>query len=126
MPSDVMLDGAVPVISRPLKIILPTVGLYRPVIVLKKVVLPAPFGPMRLTMLPRGITKFTSFTATRPPNRMVILRASSMLLASPTGAGTVAVLVVRSASIWLIILLARPARPGLHLPHRIAILAPLH
>jgi hypothetical protein len=35
---------------------------------LKNVVLPAPFGPMRLTIAPRGMRKSTSSTATRPPN----------------------------------------------------------
>src|SRR5436309_1240160 len=34
---------------------------------LKNVVLPAPFGPIRLTMRPVGITKSTSLTATSPP-----------------------------------------------------------
>src|SRR5215211_26633 len=46
---------------------------------LKKVVLPAPFGPIRLTMPPRGIMKSTSFTATRPPNSFRIWTASRML-----------------------------------------------
>src|SRR6185295_9357234 len=46
----------------------PAVGLYTPVIMLKNVVLPAPFGPMRLTIDRRGIVKSTSLTATRPPN----------------------------------------------------------
>src|SRR6266542_185390 len=35
---------------------------------LKKVVLPAPFGPIRLTIEPCGMVKSTSSTATRPPN----------------------------------------------------------
>src|SRR3954469_23788741 len=34
---------------------------------LKKVVLPAPFGPIRLTIVPRGIVKSTLLTAIRPP-----------------------------------------------------------
>ena len=37
---------------------------------LKKVVLPAPLGPIRLTMLPRGTVKSTSLQATRPPNSL--------------------------------------------------------
>src|SRR5262245_64715695 len=37
---------------------------------LKNVVLPAPFGPIRLTMVRSGIVKSTSFTATRPPNSL--------------------------------------------------------
>src|ERR671918_2435840 len=37
---------------------------------LKNVVLPAPFGPIRLTIAPSGIVKSTSLTATRPPNSL--------------------------------------------------------
>src|SRR5262245_36133867 len=37
---------------------------------LKNVVLPAPFGPMRLTIDPSGTAKSTSSTATRPPNSL--------------------------------------------------------
>src|SRR6476620_2832095 len=48
--------------------------------VLKKVVLPAPFGPIRLTMAPRGMVKSTLFTATRPPKRLVISTARSKSL----------------------------------------------
>src|SRR6266536_5558338 len=47
-----------------------------PVMVLKKVVLPAPLGPIRPAILPFSITKSTLFTATRPPNALVTLRAS--------------------------------------------------
>src|SRR3954451_1590997 len=46
---------------------------------LKKVVLPAPFGPIRLTMLPRGTVKSTSLHATKPPNSLRTFRASSRL-----------------------------------------------
>src|SRR5262245_1731101 len=35
---------------------------------LKNVVFPAPFGPIRLTMRRSGITKSTSWTAISPPN----------------------------------------------------------
>src|SRR5918996_6500700 len=44
---------------------------------LKKVVLPAPFGPIRLTMLPCGMSKSTSLTAIRPPNSLRTLLAWS-------------------------------------------------
>src|SRR5918995_1243924 len=37
---------------------------------LKNVVFPAPFGPIRLTIAPSGIVKSTSLTATRPPNSL--------------------------------------------------------
>src|SRR4029453_6926354 len=47
-----------------------------PVKTLKKVVLPAPFGPMIEAMCPSSSSKFTSLRAVRPPNRLVIPRAS--------------------------------------------------
>src|SRR5262245_19600250 len=37
---------------------------------LKNVVSPAPFGPIRLMIEPSGIVKSTSLTATRPPNSL--------------------------------------------------------
>src|SRR5213596_1392974 len=43
---------------------------------LKNVVLPAPFGPMRLTIEPSGMTKSMFETATSPPNCFVTARAS--------------------------------------------------
>src|SRR6266487_1505559 len=46
---------------------------------LKNVVLPAPFGPIRLTTEPRGITKSTSLVATRPPNSFRTFSATRML-----------------------------------------------
>src|SRR5262245_14359644 len=76
MPREVMSDGDILVISLPSNINFPLVGLYNPVIMLKKVVLPAPFGPIRLTMAPRGITKSTLLTATRPPKLLVMACAS--------------------------------------------------
>src|SRR5437899_2034556 len=48
--------------------------------VLKKVVLPAPLGPIRLTIAPRGMAKSTLLTATNPPKRMVMAWASSSKL----------------------------------------------
>src|SRR4051812_2570099 len=44
---------------------------------LKNVVLPAPFGPIRLTIEPCGIAKSTSLTATSPPNSLRIPDATS-------------------------------------------------
>src|SRR5215212_9551195 len=46
---------------------------------LKNVVLPAPLGPIRLTIERSGMSKSTSLTATRPPKTLVIPRASRML-----------------------------------------------
>src|SRR5215203_2033620 len=54
---------------------------------LKKVVLPAPLGPIRLTMERSGISKSTASTATSPPKILVIPRASSMLAPFSSGTG---------------------------------------
>ena len=61
----------------------PAVGSMIPATTLKKVVLPAPLGPMMLTMPPFGMSRSTSRTATRPPNRLVTPRAWSRT--SPLG-----------------------------------------
>src|SRR5918995_7349896 len=45
---------------------------------LKNVVLPAPFGPIRLTIERSGMSKSTSLTATRPPKTLAIPRAPRM------------------------------------------------
>src|SRR5690349_2364066 len=65
----------------------PDVGSSRPTITLKKVVLPAPFGPMRLRIEPRAMARSTSRTARRPPNRFEILRASRMFSPASAAAG---------------------------------------
>src|SRR6266568_7290743 len=44
---------------------------------LKNVVFPAPFGPIRLTIEPVGTMKSTSSTATRPPNSLRSICVSS-------------------------------------------------
>src|SRR5688572_9521792 len=43
---------------------------------LKNVVFPAPFGPIRETIEPVGIVKFTSLFATSPPNTLPTLSAT--------------------------------------------------
>src|SRR5262249_21283946 len=50
---------------------------------LKNVVFPAPFGPIRLTIAPSGITKSTSFTATSPPNSLRSAWVSSSSSVTP-------------------------------------------
>ena len=77
MPSVVILSGRVRVMSLPSKTIHPIVGLYRPVSMLKNVVLPAPLGPMIETIERSGIEKETSLTATRPPKIFETCSASS-------------------------------------------------
>src|SRR5579871_529470 len=50
---------------------------------LKMVVLPAPFGPMRALMLPSGISNETSRTACRPRKDFATLRTSSSAIGTP-------------------------------------------
>src|SRR4029450_9182688 len=50
---------------------------------LKNVVLPAPFGPIRLTIERSGMSKSTSLTAMSPPKTLVIPRASRMFARMP-------------------------------------------
>ncbi len=66
------------IIGSPLSSTTPLVGLMTPATTLKKVVLPAPLGPIRLMIAPRGISRSTSRTATRPPNVLVTLDARRM------------------------------------------------
>src|SRR5215211_1506595 len=55
---------------------------------LKNVVLPAPFGPIRLTIERSGMSKSTESTATRPPKTLVTARASRMLAGPASVSGT--------------------------------------
>src|SRR5258706_237617 len=59
-----------------LKTIEPESGAKTPAIMLKMVVLPAPFGPMRALMLPSGISNDASCTARRPRNDLPMPRTS--------------------------------------------------
>ena len=58
----------------------PFVGSYTPVMQLKAVVLPAPFGPMSATICPSGICSDRLLTATTPPNCIVIFSTLRMSL----------------------------------------------
>ena len=49
----------------------PEVGWYMPVRQLKKVVFPAPLGPIRPTISPGWMSRSTLLTAVRPPNCIV-------------------------------------------------------
>ena len=64
------------VMSRPSKAMEPEVGGKNPLIRLKKVVLPAPFGPMIAHNSPFATSSDTSRTATRLPNLLVTLLIS--------------------------------------------------
>src|SRR5918998_3336507 len=87
-PIRALLCGPSRVTSCPIKTKVPVVGRIRPLTMLKKVVLPAPFGPMRLTMDLSGMSKSTALTATRPPKVLVIPRASSMFVAASASGDT--------------------------------------
>src|ERR1700756_3469402 len=60
----------------------PELGRWVPLIRLKKVVLPAPFGPMIALILPASICVLTSSTATRPPKRLLSESISSMAVSA--------------------------------------------
>src|SRR5215831_18120874 len=49
----------------------PASGFTKPVMRLKTVVFPAPFGPMRKTISPSSTWKLTSFVASSPPKRLL-------------------------------------------------------
>ena len=65
---EIALEGR-PVISSPLKMMRPPVGRSTPVRQLKKVLLPAPFGPMMARTSSRATSKLTWESAARPPKR---------------------------------------------------------
>ena len=67
IPIRAMLCGTSPAIDFPAKRTSPALGSYTPVITLKTVVLPAPFGPMRLTISPSRTCRSSSESARRPP-----------------------------------------------------------
>src|SRR5260370_1010197 len=78
--------GLEPVMSRPSKTTRPAVGVNRPVTLLNRVVLPAPFGPMSANTSPRLMCRLTLSTATSPPKRFVRFVSSRMLsVVSGTG-----------------------------------------
>src|SRR5258706_13517583 len=71
MPFCEMRSGGSPVISSPPNTMRPEVGRSTPVRQLKKVLLPAPLGPMIARISPRATVMLTLPTAVRPPKRMV-------------------------------------------------------
>src|SRR2546430_1778589 len=74
--------GASPVILSPSNRTNPPVGLRNPVISLKRVLFPAPFGPIMLRISPRLTLKLTWSTAVSPPNRFVSACVSSTTVLS--------------------------------------------
>src|SRR5258705_9542559 len=86
-PSRQRSCGAMPVTSRPLSFTWPRSGRMWPVIRLKSVVLPAPLGPMMAPMLPRGASRLTPPTATKPSKTLTRSRTSSTARSTEEAAG---------------------------------------
>ena len=84
-PSRATSAGRTPVMSRPLNTIRPTVGAMNLLSMLKQVVLPAPFGPIRAWIVPRWMRSETSLTARKSPKLLLrpsVTRMSSVLIAT--------------------------------------------
>jgi hypothetical protein len=78
MPRRVMARGGRRVMSRPSYSIEPVSGFRYPVIMLMKVVLPAPLVPIRPTTESFSIAALTSFAAVTAPKVLFNPRASRM------------------------------------------------
>src|SRR6266850_5896796 len=66
----------------PPTVTVPPLGLYTRVMTLKRVVLPAPLGPMRATTSPASTVKETRSSATTPPKRTLSSRISSSAISA--------------------------------------------
>src|ERR1700730_12243237 len=78
MPLREMRSGESPVMSSPLNSIRPEVGRRIPVRQLKKVLFPAPFGPMIARSSPRPTSELTLLSAAKPPKRTVNISVRSI------------------------------------------------
>src|SRR3954471_11563163 len=74
--------GFWPEMRSPLNSTWPAVGLRNEAMSLKRVLLPAPFGPITARISPSSTSKLTSLTASRPPKRLVRSWTRSRLTAS--------------------------------------------
>src|ERR1700734_4261781 len=83
MPSQTRRAGNSPLMSWPSKRMRPDVGLKNPVIRLKKVVLPAPFGPMMARSSPGSTVIEISLTAIKLPKCLETFSICSKLTMSP-------------------------------------------
>src|SRR3989338_775071 len=79
MPSWARLNAGSLVIFDPLKIIEPDVGDSKPVIMLNRVVFPAPFGPIKEVMLPSLTFNVQLLSALIPANCLVRFRTSRLI-----------------------------------------------
>src|SRR4051794_26238914 len=84
MPFCEIRFGGSPVISSPSSTIRPEVGRRTPVRQLKKVLLPAPFGPITARISPRATAKSTLLRAVRPPKRTVSASVRKIGSETPT------------------------------------------
>src|SRR6478735_4548484 len=82
MPPLMMRYGAEPAISCPSKLIEPAVGANVPESMLKIVLLPEPFGPIRPRISPFSTLNDTLLTARKPPNRLTRLSTTSTAIPS--------------------------------------------
>src|SRR3990172_9153241 len=76
-PSRQMACGGRPVMSRPLKLMRPASGTRCPVITLKRVLLPAPLGPMIAAISPGSTRRLTPTRAWKPPKALATPETSS-------------------------------------------------
>src|SRR6185369_11259096 len=113
MPRRATSAGRSRVMSVPLKRMVPAVGGRNLVSRLKKVVLPAPLGPISAWMAPRRTRRFTLSTATKPLNSLVRPRVSRMVSpviesreCAPRGPSS------RVAAPWKFVTHANPRVPG--------------
>ena len=84
-------SGESPAMSSPLNTIRPEDGRNTPVRQLKKLLFPAPFGPMIARISPRPTSKLTRLRAVRPPKRRIrssVRRSVAGALSPATSAGT--------------------------------------
>ncbi len=67
IPSETILWAGRPSIRSPWNVIVPAVGRFRPEIVLRVVVLPAPLPPISVTISPSSTRSSIPLTASIPP-----------------------------------------------------------
>src|SRR5215813_6940055 len=85
MPARAWMSGVVPVRLTPSKLTVPEVGLVSPARQLKKVDLPAPFGPIKPMISPSATVRSAWRTAKKLPNALDTPLASSSMARSPAG-----------------------------------------
>src|SRR5581483_2696467 len=76
-PAAAIRCGLLAWMGRPRHTILPALGAMMPLMRLRSVVLPEPFGPKMPRISPSAIENETSLTAVRPPKRLVSPSTSS-------------------------------------------------